>query len=202
MSPEQARGEAIDSRSDLFSLGSVMYAMCCGRAPFRAETSYGILRRITDVSPRPIREINPEIPSWLCRLVARLHEKSPEDRYQSASVVAQVLHQCLSHVQTPESQLPRELLGSPRSWFTPHRAAAVVAIVLGATLSITAAMFWPDQPRHSESATAETSFDTESSVPTSLSIDWNDTAESSLESVQSLIQTLDEETRRSFDESQ
>ena len=77
MSPEQARGEAIDFRSDLFSLGSVMYAMCAGRPPFRAETSYGILRRITDMTPRPIREINPEIPSWLCRLVARLHEKSP-----------------------------------------------------------------------------------------------------------------------------
>jgi len=53
MSPEQARGEAIDHRSDLFSLGSVMYAMCTGRPPFRAETSYGILRRITDLESFP-----------------------------------------------------------------------------------------------------------------------------------------------------
>ncbi|MEZ6113066.1 MAG: serine/threonine-protein kinase [Pirellulaceae bacterium] len=50
MSPEQARGEAIDHRSDLFSLGSVMYAMCTGRSPFRAETTFGILRRITDAA--------------------------------------------------------------------------------------------------------------------------------------------------------
>ena len=63
MSPEQSRGESVDQRSDLFSLGSVLYAMCTGRAPFRAETSYGVLRRVTDEEPRPIREINPDIPA-------------------------------------------------------------------------------------------------------------------------------------------
>lgn len=55
MSPEQARGDAIDARSDLFSLGSVLYTMATGRRPFRAETSFGILRRITDTQPRPMR---------------------------------------------------------------------------------------------------------------------------------------------------
>ncbi|HZZ29293.1 MAG TPA: protein kinase [Pirellulales bacterium] len=65
MSPEQARGELVDSRSDLFSLASVMYAMCTGRPPFRAETSYGTLHRICDAQPHGIREINPEIPPWL-----------------------------------------------------------------------------------------------------------------------------------------
>src|SRR6185436_13613741 len=61
MSPEQARGQAIDARSDLFSLGSVLYAICTGRAPFRAESSYGVMRRITDDEPTLIRDINPEI---------------------------------------------------------------------------------------------------------------------------------------------
>ena len=88
MSPEQARGEAVDQRSDLFSLGSVLYAMCTGRPPFRAETSYGVLRRITDEEPRPIREINPEIPEWLCQIVAKLMAKRPDDRFQSAEEVA------------------------------------------------------------------------------------------------------------------
>ncbi len=111
MSPEQARGEAVDQRSDLFSLGSVLYEMCTGRAPFRAETSYGVLRRITDDEPRPIREINPEIPEWLCGIVAKLMAKRPEERFQSASDVAALLEQCLAHVQQPATvPLPNVLI--------------------------------------------------------------------------------------------
>ena len=83
MSPEQARGDAIDVRSDLFSLGSVLYAMCTGRPPFRAETSYGILRRITDSEARPIREVNPEMPEWLEAIVGRLHAKHVAERFQA-----------------------------------------------------------------------------------------------------------------------
>ena len=101
MSPEQARGEPLDQRSDLFSLGSVLYAMCTGRVPFRAETSYGVLRRITDEEPRPIREINPDIPDWLGHIVARLMAKRREDRFQSANEVATLLEACLAHIQQP-----------------------------------------------------------------------------------------------------
>ena len=75
--------------------------MCTGRPPFRAETSYGVLRRITDEEPRPIREINPEIPEWLCRIVAKLMAKRPDDRFQSAHEVAELLEECLAHVQQP-----------------------------------------------------------------------------------------------------
>jgi serine/threonine protein kinase len=103
MSPEQARGEPVDARSDLFSLGSVMYAICTGRPPFRAESSYGILRRITDTEPRPIREINSEIPDWLCQIVEQLHSKGPGERFQSAEEVAELLSRWLAHVQQPVS---------------------------------------------------------------------------------------------------
>src|SRR5262245_59138032 len=65
MSPEQAQGEAVDFRSDLFSLGSVLYAMCTGRPPFRAPTAVAVLKRVCEETPRPIREINPELPRWL-----------------------------------------------------------------------------------------------------------------------------------------
>ncbi|MEQ8787753.1 MAG: protein kinase [Pirellulaceae bacterium] len=113
MSPEQARGEKVDCQSDLFSLGSVMYAMCTGRSPFRAETSYGVLRRIIDETPTPIREINPEIPEWLCAIVARLMAKRPEERYTSAEEVASLLEDCLAHVQHPTTgRLPESLVGS------------------------------------------------------------------------------------------
>src|SRR5262245_19144559 len=62
MSPEQARDGTIDHRADLFSLGSVLYAMCTGHPPFRAETALAVLRRVTDERPRPVREVNPEVP--------------------------------------------------------------------------------------------------------------------------------------------
>ncbi len=101
MSPEQARGEPLDARSDLFSLGSVLYAMAAGRPPFRAETSYGILRRITDSNPRPVREINEEIPAWLAAIIGKLLAKAPADRFESAQAVAALLEQCLAHVHQP-----------------------------------------------------------------------------------------------------
>src|SRR5207245_7406903 len=56
MSPEQARGEAVDQRSDLFSLGSVLYALCTGRAPFRASGSMAVLKRVCEETPSLIRE--------------------------------------------------------------------------------------------------------------------------------------------------
>ena len=109
MSPEQSRGEAVDPRSDLFSLGSVLYTMCTGHPPFRAESSYGILRRITDVEPRPIREVNPEIPQWLCGVIAKLLAKQPGARFANAQEVAKLLADCLAHVQQPNSAaLPQQ----------------------------------------------------------------------------------------------
>lgn len=101
MSPEQARGEGIDYRSDLFCLGSVMYAMCTGRPPFRAETGYGVLRRIVESPARPVQEVNPTIPTWLCHIVQKLLSKSSADRFQSAQKLADVLEQCLAYVQQP-----------------------------------------------------------------------------------------------------
>ena len=101
MSPEQATGEKVDHRSDLFSLGCVMYAMCTGRSPFRAETPIAVLRRVCEDTPRPIQETNPEIPDWLAAIIDRLLAKRPEDRFQSAGEIAGILEQCLADVQGP-----------------------------------------------------------------------------------------------------
>src|SRR5438105_2788435 len=62
MAPEQARGETLDPRADLFSLGSVLYVMLTGRPPFRAESTYAVLKRVAEDAPRPIREGIPEVP--------------------------------------------------------------------------------------------------------------------------------------------
>ncbi len=101
MAPEQARGEAIDYRTDLFSLGSVLYAMATGHSPFRAETTMGVLHRICKETPRPIQESNPEIPLWLSAIVARLHAKNPAKRYASATEVAEILQRHLARLQSP-----------------------------------------------------------------------------------------------------
>ena len=104
MSPEQSRGEPLDARSDLFSLGSVLYEMSTAHRPFKAETDYGVVRRIAEDEPLAIREINaelPELPEWLEWIVERLHEKSPDDRIQTASEVAGLLEECLAHLQQP-----------------------------------------------------------------------------------------------------
>ena len=107
MSPEQARAETVDHRSDLFSLGSVMYAMCTGHAPFRAESSYSVLRLITDKEPRPIREINPDVPEWLCAIIGKLMAKDVSERFHSAIEIADLLEGCLAHVQAPiENTMP------------------------------------------------------------------------------------------------
>ncbi|MEW4488606.1 serine/threonine-protein kinase [Thalassoglobus sp. JC818] len=114
MSPEQARGERVDQRSDLFSLGSVLFTLCTGRPPFRSETSYAILRKITDETPRPIQQVRPETPVWLIRLIDRLHAKDPDDRFQTAQEVAELFEQCLAHLQQPDqSPLPKFLQRSP-----------------------------------------------------------------------------------------
>lgn len=114
MSPEQSRGESLDQQSDLFSLGSVLYALCTGRPPFRAESSYGVMRRICDEEPTAIRELNPEIPDWLEHIVNRLMAKHKEDRYQSAGEVHKLLEACLGHIQQPSTvQLPAEIFRLP-----------------------------------------------------------------------------------------
>ncbi len=111
MAPEQARGDQIDQRSDLFSLGSVMYTMCTARTPFSAETVYGVIRRICEAEPRSIRESNPEIPAWLESFIRKLLSKRQADRFDSAEQVAAVLSHELAHLQNPTL-----VQSPPREW--------------------------------------------------------------------------------------
>lgn len=99
MSPEQAQGNDIDQRSDLFSMGSVLYVMCSGRPPFRAATTMAVLRRVVEEQPRPIQGIIPEVPDWLIAIITRLHAKNPEDRFASAQKVGELLARCQSELQ-------------------------------------------------------------------------------------------------------
>lgn len=146
MSPEQARGDSLDARSDLFSLGSVLYAMITGRPPFRAETTYGILRRVTDDQPRPIHELTPTVAPWFEALIGKLLAKDPADRFRSADEVAHLLEECLTHHLHPgQHALPeavQDLLPKP---FV--NATRLLTFVVVTTLCIVVAtMFWKRDP--------------------------------------------------------
>lgn len=149
MSPEQARGVNVNASSDLFSLGGVLYFMATGRQPFRADNSYAILRLIVDQEPKNMREINPDLPAWLCTLTSHLMAKAPGDRPASAEEVAEILQRCLAHVQQPASvpladtvYRPKAGSGSQqRGWLLPTRLAfsslvSLVAILLVAGLNL------------------------------------------------------------------
>jgi hypothetical protein len=92
MAPEQARGGPADHRSDLFSLGSVLYAMLAGRPPFAGPTTFAVLRRVADDRPPPLRGV----PPGLAAVVERLLAKRPADRFPSAAAVAAALETSLT----------------------------------------------------------------------------------------------------------
>ncbi|HMF16835.1 MAG TPA: protein kinase [Gemmataceae bacterium] len=140
MAPEQARGAALDHRADLFSLGGVLYAACTGRPPFRAPSTLAVLHRVCEDTPRDVQELNPEIPDWLVKIIDTLHAKDPEERFQSAAEVAELLEQHLAHLENPELVRPPRLIlprrpgrrGSRRRWRLVAWAAVLLVLVTGA----------------------------------------------------------------------
>lgn len=85
MSPEQANSQTVDARSDMFSLGTVLYLACTGRLPFEAPTVAAVLRAIRDRTPLPVREHNPELPAWLDEILSGLLSKDPARRFPMAA---------------------------------------------------------------------------------------------------------------------
>jgi serine/threonine protein kinase/formylglycine-generating enzyme required for sulfatase activity len=139
MAPEQALGETLDHRADLFSLGSVLYAMLTGRPPFRAENTLAVLKRVAEDVPRPIREVIPEVPRWLCRTVEKLHAKGPAERFQTAREVADLLADCEAQLKAhgelrDYSRIPG---GQPRRrpGFAGWVATAALVLVIGLSLA-------------------------------------------------------------------
>jgi serine/threonine protein kinase len=195
MSPEQARGEGVDARSDLFSLGSVVYAISTGRPPFRAETTYGILRRVTDDNPRPMRELNPELPSWFNMVVMKLLAKSAADRFASAEEVAQVFEDCLAHVQQPDvfplPEVVRELEPKKETrrsgWFALFGIGAVALIVAVVTN-------WPESPSHEPENPDKSPDVVVKPTPPSPDIPWDDSVDQSLKELNSEVEMLLEQT--------
>lgn len=92
MSPEQARGEHVDERSDIFSFGAVLYEMAAGAKPFRAASTFAVLQAIAYAQPKPIGECRDGgIPPQLCAIISKCLQKDREARYQSMQAVADEL---------------------------------------------------------------------------------------------------------------
>jgi hypothetical protein len=134
MSPEQAASESLDGRSDLFSLGSVMYFMATGREPFGGDKPLAILNQIAHKRPPAIRSINADIPNTLVRIIDRLLEKRPADRFESALQVSELLEQYLAYMQQPDGRVkPRLPRPAARgSWLRASLVAGAALLLLSA----------------------------------------------------------------------
>jgi serine/threonine protein kinase len=147
MAPEQARGEPLDHRADLFSLGSVLYAMCTGRPPFRAPTALAVLKRVCEDTPTDVRDINPETPDWLAAIIDKLHAKNPGDRFQTADKVASLLSRHLRNHLSPTTfkkprALPQPRAATSRSWWP---LSLLVSVVVGLPILAGGIAFWFSQ---------------------------------------------------------
>lgn len=115
MAPEQARGEPLDGRTDLFCLGSVLYTLTTGRPPFAGETAMAVLFNVCQQQPTPPSKLNADIPEWLTAFIAKLHAKSPSDRFTSAAEVETLLRQYLAHRRQPSQVVAPPKPTSPAS---------------------------------------------------------------------------------------
>jgi serine/threonine-protein kinase len=139
MAPEQARGEIVDQRADLFALGSTLYAMCTGQAPFRGDTSLAVLHQVCDAEPASVRALNADVPIWLEGIIRKLHAKDPAQRFVSAEEVGELLERCLAHAQRPDvhplpraaEELGRQVAHSARPQRIRRWRPAVLALTAG-----------------------------------------------------------------------
>ncbi|HEU5403900.1 MAG TPA: serine/threonine-protein kinase, partial [Terriglobales bacterium] len=91
MSPEQVRGSSVDARSDLYSIGVVLYELLAGRRPFESDSTYGVLNQQLNDAPRPPIEINPSLSPQLNAIILTALAKDPADRFQNADAFRNAL---------------------------------------------------------------------------------------------------------------
>ncbi|MFK7819989.1 MAG: serine/threonine-protein kinase, partial [Planctomycetaceae bacterium] len=137
MSPEQTRGEELDGRSDLFSLGALLYFLATGSVPFRSDTPVGALHKIANTPHSDVRRLNPEISKTLASAIDRLLEKDRADRFQSSSEVEQFFSSLIAHLNQPTQHAP-PTVPSRRS---PRVFRAVAGTVL-AVIACSVFAFW------------------------------------------------------------
>src|SRR5690349_7500964 len=127
MAPEQTRGEEVDARADVWSLGTVLYEMLSGRRPFAGGTGVAVVHAVLHDKPEPLARLRPEVPAELDRIVSRMLAKDPKERYADASEVLADLRSNLGLATTSSLSLPPA--GRPRRRL-PRMAWGALALAL------------------------------------------------------------------------
>jgi formylglycine-generating enzyme required for sulfatase activity/tRNA A-37 threonylcarbamoyl transferase component Bud32 len=118
MSPEQAEGQEIDHRSDIYSLGVMAYQMCTGKAPFDDVSPVVVLRLHADKAPPPLHELNPDLPASVEQVLLKALAKEPDERYQSAGDFARALREA----GLPQAQAERKRRAEAAALSRPAKA--------------------------------------------------------------------------------
>ena len=126
MSPEQARGARADARSDVYSLGCLMYHMLAGEVPFTGETPMAVIRQQIEEQPRRLRERRKDVPRGLEAVIDRAMAKDPDRRYQSAAEIAQAIRAAAPGVSRPVT--PQARRATPLPAVTPPSGNARTAV--------------------------------------------------------------------------
>jgi serine/threonine protein kinase/Tfp pilus assembly protein PilF len=140
MSPEQARGGELDARSDLFSLGAVLYQMAAGIAPFRGETSAVIFDGLLHDTPAATVRVNPQVPAELDRIISKSLEKDRELRYQSAAELRSDLRRLKRQLESGQADLTWQT-GKTRKPIA-RRTVMIASTVLIVALALSAGIFY------------------------------------------------------------
>ena len=136
MSPEQALGEAVDARSDLFSFGVVLYEVATGRLPFQGNTSAAIFNAILNKTPTPPTRLNPELPVKLEEIIHKALEKDRRLRYQSAAELRTDLARLKRDTDSGRSVASAPVAeATPQPWWRGRAAMAIAAVALLAALA-------------------------------------------------------------------
>ena len=139
MSPEQAEGRTIDHRSDIFSLGVVLYELATGQRPFQGDTSLSVLSAVLKDQPKPASQVNPAVPAPFARVLKTCLQKDPDRRYQSAKDLRNELQTLKEELDSGD--LARPIVAPPPASKTRTRRWLLPAVGLGIVAA--AALFWP-----------------------------------------------------------
>lgn len=146
MSPEQVESHPVDGRSDLFSLGIILYELSAGARPFKGESLAGIFNSIIKETPRQIQELTPSIPRELSQVIMKCLQKSPAERFATGRALAAALKDCVVKKEAVTAATPAA---------ESRTKTTVIAAVIMITLVIVGGVFYSLKSKNAEAPPVE-----------------------------------------------